>query len=40
MLRHLIGDAVAFAGPLTGSRKFMSSVVKVRILYGVQISER
>lgn len=40
MLQHLIGDAVAFASLLKGLRKFMSSVVKVRILYGVQVSER
>lgn len=40
VLQHLIGDAVAFASLLKGLRKFMSSVVKVRILYGVQVSER
>ncbi|KAJ0017439.1 hypothetical protein Pint_09926 [Pistacia integerrima] len=39
VLPHLIGDAVGFASLLTGSKKFMSSVVRVRMCYGVQVSE-
>lgn len=40
VLPHLTGVAVVFASLLNGSKKFTSAVVKVKMLCGVQFSEK
>jgi hypothetical protein len=40
VLLHLIGNAAGFASLLRGWQMFTSGVVRMRMLYGVQASER